>query len=75
MFAEHTPDRIKKLFTRNGRLTGFILVGNAERAGIYTSLIRSGTPLNSIDFEKMKKRPDLSVFDAKKRRNMLGGVV
>ena len=75
VFAEHTPDSIKKLFTRNGRLTGFILVGNAERAGIYTSLIRSGTPLNSIDFEKMKKRPDLSVFDAKKRRNMLGGVV
>lgn len=28
------------LFTRDGYLTGFILIGDTERAGIYTSMIR-----------------------------------
>jgi hypothetical protein len=72
----------KKLFYDNDRLIGFILIGDKhpqagdipayDRAGIYTSLIREGTPLSSIDFEKIAKRPGLMAFSGKVRKEYLG---
>lgn len=52
---------------------GFILVGDVARAGIYTHLIRDRIPLDAIDFELMKKKPQLMAFQAKDRAKMLGG--
>ena len=66
---------IKKLYSKNGLLTGFILIGQTERAGIYTSLIRNKIPLNSVDYEALKKAPNLFAFGQEYRRNKLGGVV
>jgi len=65
----------KKLFTKGGYLTGFILMGDLHRAGIYTALIRKRRPLSTIDFETVKKDPSLLPFGADYRRQTLGGVV
>ena len=40
-------------------LKGYILIDKIERAGIYTSLIREKTPLDSIDFELIKESHSL----------------
>lgn len=74
-YEEATEHTLKKLFVRDNRLIRFILVGCVERAGIYTSLIRSKTPLDTVDFAQLKKTPDLSAFDENYRRKTLGGVL
>ena len=50
---------IDELFAKDGVLTGFILMGDVSRAGIYTSLIRERTPLETIDFEGKYFRRDI----------------
>ena len=61
----------KKLFLKEGRLVGFILINDFLRAGIYTSLIRNKTPLAEVDFELFKNRPQLLAFSAEERKQML----
>ena len=77
LYEEKTENTLKRLFTRNGYLTGFILIGNSvtNRAGIYTSLIREHIPLNSINFETLKKSACTTAFSQEKRKNIFGGVV
>ena len=65
----------KRLFTKDGLLKGFILIGKTERAGIYTSLIRERTPLDTIDFDTMKKIATSIAFSPEKRRKKFGSVV
>ena len=73
--AEKGAGFLKRLFTRDGLLTGYILIGQVERAGIYTALIRERVPLNTVNFELLKKAPTLFAYSQNQRRNMLGGVV
>lgn len=61
----------KKLFYEDNRLTGFILIGNVANAGIYTSLIRNRTPLDSVDFELIKEKPQLMAFTKTERAKKL----
>ena len=61
----------KKLVTKDGLLVGFILIGEISRAGIYTSLIREKTPLDSVDFELIKEKPQLMAFSKKERAKAL----
>ena len=61
----------KRLFFEDGVLKGYILLGNVERAGIYTSLIRERTPLSSIDFELIQEKPQLMAFSRKDRAAVL----
>ena len=77
LYEEKTENTLKRLFTRNGYLTGFILIGNSvtNRAGIYTSLIREHIPLNSINFETLKKSACTTAFSQEKRKHIFGGVV
>lgn len=74
-YKEANENHLKKLFMKSNRLTGFILVGDVERAGIYTNLIRNKAPLDSLDFEALKKTPNLFAFNSEYRRKKLGGVV
>ncbi len=37
-----------KFVTRNGKLVGFIRVGNIDNTGIYLQLMRNGTPLSDL---------------------------
>jgi NAD(P)H-nitrite reductase large subunit len=66
-------DNYKRLCYHDDRLFGYILIGNVERAGIYTALIREKTPLSSIDFELIKQQPQLMAFSKRKRAEHLGG--
>jgi len=75
LYEEKGNGTLKRLFTKNGFLTGFILIGQIERAGIYTSLIREQTPLHTINFEILKREPALIAFSEENRRKKLGGVV
>jgi NAD(P)H-nitrite reductase large subunit len=67
-------DGYKRLITRDDKLVGFILIGNVDRAGIYTALVRNKTPLKGIDFELIKDRPALMAFTKRDRQEKLGGI-
>jgi len=64
----------KKLVSKDNLLKGFILIGNVERAGIYTSLIREQVPLDSIDYGLIKEKPQLMAFSKTERIKKLGGI-
>lgn len=57
-----TEKGYKKLFVKDGRLVGFILINDIERAGIYTSLIRGTAELKGADFNALIDKPCLSAF-------------
>ncbi len=65
----------KKLFYSDNWLNGYILIGNVEKAGIYTSLIRERTALDTIDFALVCEQPGLMAFTREERQNKLGGIV
>jgi len=73
VYAELSDGHCKKLFSKDGFLTGFILIGDVERTGIYTSLIRERIPLDGIDFDAVKKEPSLLPFGREYRAAKLGG--
>lgn len=75
MYEEKGDGTLKRLFVKDGVLTGFILIGRVERTGIYTSLIREKVPLDTLNFEILKKNPTLFAYSQNNRRKMLGGVV
>ena len=75
VYSEITEQGCKKLFAKDGVLTGFILMGDVHRAGIYTSLIREKTPLDSIRFDEVKLDPSLLPFGRSYRAKKLGGAV
>ena len=75
LYEEKTDHSIKKLYTENDLLKGFILLGCEERAGIYTSMIRNQTPVSSVNFELMKKTATTAAFSREERRKKFGGVV
>ncbi len=71
VYEEKTSSTYKKLFYRDNLLKGFIIIGDIARAGIYTSLIRNKTPLDTIDFELIKKQPVLAAFSKEARAKKL----
>ena len=75
LYEEKTADGIKKLFVKDNRLVGFIILGDVNKVGIYTSLIRNKTPIDTIDFEILKKDLSLLPFYSDYRSNVLGGVI
>lgn len=75
MYEEKTGNTLKRLFVKDGKLKGYILIGANERAGIYTSLIREQTLLDTLDFELMKKVATTVAFSPENRRKKFGSVV
>ncbi len=72
-YLEHNGENYKLLVTRDNHLVGFILIGDVDRAGIYTALIREQTPLNTIDFDLIREKPQLMAFSRAERAKQLGG--
>lgn len=71
-YTERDGENYKRLFFREGRLVGFILMGSdIRRAGIYTSLIREKIPLDSVDLALLKEKPQLLLFGKEARKNKL----
>ena len=75
VYSESDGQTYKKLFYSKNRLNGYILIGDVQKAGIYTSLIREQTPLDSIDFPLLCKKPGLMAFTKNERNLKLGGGV
>ncbi|MBQ8921332.1 MAG: NAD(P)/FAD-dependent oxidoreductase [Oscillospiraceae bacterium] len=75
MYEEADETHIKRLFVKDDRLTGFMLIGQTHRTGIYTALIRSRTPLSSVDFARLKIEPQLAAMGEEYRNNVLKGAV
>jgi len=73
-YTEMEAGNYKKLFVKDGLLKGYIMIGNVDKAGIYTSLIRDKVPLDTVDFELIRKKPSLMAFSMEHRRVKLGGV-
>ena len=61
------------MFVKNNRLVGFILIGNIARAGIYTSLIRNKTDLNTLNKALLFDEPQLMAFPRKRENANLQG--
>ncbi len=74
VFERKAEGSYKKLFYDKGFLKGFIMIGDVNKAGIYTSLIQNGIPLSDIDFELVCEKPSLMAFSRKYRDEKLGGV-
>jgi len=68
-------DNVKRLFVKDGKLVGFMLLGDIERAGILTAMVRDKTPLDAKTLEILKNNPSLEGLSAQKRKEILGGVV
>lgn len=75
VYEEQADGKCKRFYIRDGRLIGFILIGETQRAGIYTSLIRERTPLSTVDFELLKKVATSAAFSPEIRSKKFGGVV
>ena len=73
-YLEQDEAHYKLLVTRDNRLVGFIMIGDVDRAGIYTSLIRDRVPLDSIDFDLIREKPQLMAFSRAERAKKLGGI-
>jgi NAD(P)H-nitrite reductase large subunit len=74
-YCETDDSRYKRLFYNDNKLNGYIMIGDVEKAGIYTSLIREKTPLDTIDFALVCERPGLMAFTKEDRQLKLGGGV
>ncbi|HIX89428.1 MAG TPA: FAD-dependent oxidoreductase [Candidatus Agathobaculum pullicola] len=72
-YLEQDDEHYKLLVTRDNHLVGFIMIGDVDRAGIYTSLIRERTPLDTIDFDLIREKPQLMAFSRAERAKKLGG--
>lgn len=75
MYEEADETHIKRLFVKDDRLTGFMLIGCTHRTGIYTALIRNQTPLSEVDFARLKIEPQLAAMCAAYRNHVLKGAV
>lgn len=73
LYEEITKDNFKQLYYKDNLLKGYIIIGDVSRAGIYTSLIREQTPLDTLDFELICQTPSLMAFSKEYRKEKLGG--
>lgn len=73
VYTKADGNEYKKLFYKGNKLNGFIIIGDVSRVGIYTSLIREKTPLDTIDFPLVCENPCLMAFTSQARSKMLGG--
>ena len=62
-----TDESYKKFYTKDGVLKGYIIIGNCDRGGIYTDMIREQTPLETVDMEMLIKEPGLMAFSPGER--------
>ena len=74
-YEEKSDMGIKRLYFYNNRLVGFMIIGEVNGAGIYTSLIKNKTPLSKEEFDQIKKSPTLAILGKQTRAKILGGVV
>jgi len=60
-------NKLRRLNISNGRLIGFVLINDNQRAGIYTALINDGTKLSTLEYDIASKDIGLSVYSKEER--------
>ena len=75
IYEEKSCGGIKRLYIKDNKLTGYIIIGDVTGAGIYTRIIREKTDLSGVNIDKLKNNATLAMFLPETRRKMLGGVV
>ncbi|MGN0595841.1 MAG: NAD(P)/FAD-dependent oxidoreductase [Ruminiclostridium sp.] len=73
-FVQTDGTNYKKLVFKDGTLKGYILMGDVARAGIYTSLIKEQIPLDTVDMEVLKNKPQMLMFGKARREEKLAGI-
>lgn len=63
----------RKLVFADGVLRGFMIIGEVDRAGIYTSLVREKTPIDTLDMDILRDKPQLLMFGRSERKEKLAG--
>ena len=63
----------RALYTEDGVIKGFILIGDSARAGILCDFIRRKRPIGDVDKASLLTDRDLSLYPAEERRAALGG--
>ena len=66
-----SANEYKKLFVKDGKLAGFIIINSIECAGIYTYLIREGISLADVDWGLLMQKPQLLAFSEEARKAKL----
>ncbi|MGN0194556.1 MAG: NAD(P)/FAD-dependent oxidoreductase [Pseudoramibacter sp.] len=64
----NTPDGIRKFYIADDELKGYMILGECQRAGIYTDLIRQKTKLSTVDWDSLAEAPKLMAFDVSVRK-------
>lgn len=72
-YTETGVGSYRKLVFKGDRLVGYILVGDVDRAGIYTALIREKIDLKGVDVDLLRKHPQLMLFGRSDRKRILAG--
>ncbi len=73
LYEEKGERTLRRFYVKDGYLSGFMLIGAVDRAGIYTSLIRNRIPLDTVDFEALRKAPSMRGFSSEYRREHMEG--
>ncbi|MBO4479360.1 MAG: NAD(P)/FAD-dependent oxidoreductase [Clostridia bacterium] len=63
----------RAVYTEDGVIKGFILIGDSTRAGILTDFIRRKRPILNAEITKLLSDRDLSLYPEEERRAALGG--
>ena len=74
-YVAETENTYKKLVFRDNKLKGYILLGDVERAGIYTGIIKEGLDISEVDEDLLKEKPQMMMFSKERREEKLGGIV
>jgi len=53
--VDEEGERYRKLVIKNGRLAGFVLIGDIEKSGLFTSFVKFGFPVTEDIREKLKR--------------------
>ena len=64
-------ESMRTFFIKDGTLRGYIILGDVAGAGIYTSLIREKTPLETLELDSLFREPTLTAFPKSYRKKIL----
>jgi NAD(P)H-nitrite reductase large subunit len=73
VFYDEENETLRRLNISNDNLIGFVLINDAQRAGIYTSLINDKTKLSELQYDIRSKDIDFSVYSKEMRANKIWG--
>ena len=63
----------RAIYAEDGRINGFILIGDPSRAGILTDFIRKRRSVEGLDVTKLLTDRDLSLYPEAERKAAMGG--